>query len=441
MYNGSIDVLRAASKKTGIPLIAPGETPSGGQLFQYYDGKIGDVGLLEHILKTHKPEQFIDLASMIEAGGSMAGPELYVLNNVVQTYYFFKTAFAHGVKRGLVSGTATVFGKLDPGTTGFTEDVNRARKDSSDLDPATTQIGKFGGEKLHQYLLAIVKYELSHDSTFCKYLDNIELQSRLRYPTSIYGWTKVMKEVMIEYFAKQNNAMWCVLRYMNLWGGDPEFPEIHGINIDKNDSHLLPNGFDRLLEFRRRKDIHDRRLLPTEYLPLNGMDWEGTSHHTTERDYIYLGDVIPPHLNLEMQGIFNFGTDVPVGTILGMRSIAEIGEANLILLSKDDYTADPETPGGIILNKDVDPNALYVRICSRRDGDAMRAYANAKKIREKYGFIANVVPLTEQFFPNDAIERKYGANRVAAFAANQRALVDLLNSREAVFERYCQSKR
>jgi UDP-glucose 4-epimerase len=127
-------------------------------------GDVGDLPLLDRLLKDRHIEAIIHFAGSIVVPESVTNPLLYYENNTVKSRGLMAAAVANGVKAFIFSSTAAVYG-----------------------NPAENPVS-----------------------------ETAALQ-----PMSPYGWSKLMTEIMLRDTAAAHDFRYVALRYFNVAGADP----------------------------------------------------------------------------------------------------------------------------------------------------------------------------------------------------------------------------
>ena len=173
-----------------------GFVPSG---FDLIEGELSDRLLLEDTFRSAREsgEPFdgvLHFAALIEAGESMAKPEVYFRNNTASTLSLLEAVLAEGPRRLVFSSTAAVYG--EPESSPIREDARLA-------------------------------------------------------PTNPYGQSKLLVEEMLTWFNRIHGLRYASLRYFNV-AGAPEGPSgIHRGEAHEPESHLIPLVLDVALGRRR----------------------------------------------------------------------------------------------------------------------------------------------------------------------------------------------
>jgi UDP-glucose-4-epimerase GalE len=159
------------------------------------EGDLEDAALLRKTLDAYKVEGVLHFAASIAVGESMANPQKYFRNNLVNTLALLDAMVAAGVKNIVFSSSAAVYG-----------------------NPLKTPIP----------------------------------EDHPKNPTSPYGESKLMMERAIEWYGQAYTLNWAALRYFNAAGADPEgeLGEAHD-----PETHLIPLVMDAALGRRPEVEI------------------------------------------------------------------------------------------------------------------------------------------------------------------------------------------
>ncbi len=201
---------------TGVKSLIPAEAA-------FHHGDIGDDGLLSLLFREHDIEAIVHFAGSIVVPESMADPLGYYFNNTIKSHKLLNSAVAHGVKHFIFSSTAVVYSPTEPMPLS-----------------ETCQLG----------------------------------------PISPYGASKVMTERMLADTAAAHDLSYCVLRYFNVAGADPQGRV--GQSSPKA-THLIKTACQAALGRR-------------DHLSIYGTDYP-TRDGTTLRDYIHVTDLAAAHLD------------------------------------------------------------------------------------------------------------------------------------------------
>jgi len=155
---------------------------------EFVEGDLADRPLLERLFLSARDsgeayDGVLHFAALIEAGESMAKPEIYFRNNTASTLSLLEAMLAHGPRRLVFSSTAAVYG-----------------------EPETVPI-----------------------------LEDARLE-----PTNPYGQSKLLVEQMLAWFHRIHGLRYASLRYFNV-AGAPEGPQgvVRGEAHDP-ETHLIP---------------------------------------------------------------------------------------------------------------------------------------------------------------------------------------------------------
>ena len=143
---------------TGFRFAVPDDVP-------FYEGDIGDGGLLARIFAEQGTQAIMHFAGSVVVPESVADPLKYYRNNTARTRDLIEAAVAGGIPHFIFSSTAATYGI--PDTVPVAEDVPKA-------------------------------------------------------PINPYGTSKLMSELMLADIAAAHPINYCALRYFNVAGADPQ---------------------------------------------------------------------------------------------------------------------------------------------------------------------------------------------------------------------------
>jgi UDP-glucose 4-epimerase len=184
-------------------------------------GDTGDQALVARLIREHGVEAIIHFAASVVVPDSVRDPLDYYRNNTVNSRALIDCALKNGIRQFIFSSTAAVYG-----------------------DPA--------------------KIPAKEDSP--------------TQPTSPYGWSKLMTEIMLRDAAHAHDLSYLVLRYFNVAGGDPRRRTGQS---SKAATHLIKVAVEAAVGLRPKLQIFG-----TDYPTPDG---------TCIRDYIHVSDLARAH--------------------------------------------------------------------------------------------------------------------------------------------------
>lgn len=210
---------------------------------KFIEGDLADTALLDRIFSAYPVEAVFHFSAFINVGESVTAPAKYYENNVVNTLHLLDAMVRHNVQNFIFSSTCATYG-----------------------EPERIPI----------------------------------VEEMRQWPINPYGWTKLMVERILADYHRAYGLNFCVLRYFNAAGADPE-AEI-GERHDP-ETHLIPLVLDA---------ASGRR----ESISVYGTDYP-TPDGTCVRDYIHVNDLAKAHIlalaYIQKEGIsadFNLGNGV-----------------------------------------------------------------------------------------------------------------------------------
>jgi UDP-glucose 4-epimerase len=186
-------------------------------------GDSGDQARVTALISEHRVDAIIHFAASIVVPESVRDPLGYYRNNTVNSRALIETAVKQGVRHFVFSSTAAVYG-------------NPARMPVREDDPTV--------------------------------------------PTSPYGSSKLMTEIMLRDAGAAHGLRHVILRYFNVAGADP-----HGRTgqSTKGATHLIKVAVEAALGLRPKVDVFG-----TDYPTPDG---------TCIRDYIHVSDLVAAHFD------------------------------------------------------------------------------------------------------------------------------------------------
>jgi UDP-glucose 4-epimerase len=184
-------------------------------------GDTGDQTLVARLIREHGVEAIIHFAASVVVPDSVRDPLDYYRNNTVNSRALIDCALKNGIRQFIFSSTAAVYG--DPVKTPAKED-------------SPTQ------------------------------------------PTSPYGWSKLMTEIMLRDAAHAHDLNYLILRYFNVAGSDPRHRTGQS---SKAATHLIKVAVEAAVGLRPKLQIFG-----TDYPTPDG---------TCIRDYIHVSDLARAH--------------------------------------------------------------------------------------------------------------------------------------------------
>jgi UDP-glucose 4-epimerase len=225
-YIGSHAVL--ALRDAGWPVVVIDNLTTGFQWAiaedaAFEQGDIGDQAFVERVLAQYKVKGILHFAGSIVVPESVENPLKYYRNNVANSRTLMEAAVNQGVPHFIFSSTATVYGM--PDVSPLFEDMPKA-------------------------------------------------------PISPYGHSKLMTELMLADVAAAHPMNYCVLRYFNVAGADPQ---ARSGQSTAGATHLIKVAVEAALGKRTHVGVFG-----TDYPTPDG---------TGLRDYIHVTDLAAAHLH------------------------------------------------------------------------------------------------------------------------------------------------
>jgi UDP-glucose 4-epimerase len=181
-YIGSVTVERLLGKGASVVVLDDlyrGHRAALNEKVPFYEGKVGDRGLIARIAREHRIEACVHFAALTYVGESVNEPERYFENNVEQGIALFGALLGAGVKRIVFSSTCATYG-----------------------DPDEVPIR----------------------------------ETQRQWPKNPYGWSKLMLEQTLAAYDVGHGLKFVALRYFNAAGATERLGELH-----EPESHLVPS--------------------------------------------------------------------------------------------------------------------------------------------------------------------------------------------------------
>ncbi len=291
-YIGSVTVehlLSRGEKVVVLDNLVRGHRQALDAEVPFYHGDVGDLTLLAQIAREHELESCIHFAALAYVGESVQKPKLYFENNVQQGIALIGSLVQAGVRRFVFSSTCATYG--EPESLPIKEDSRQ-------------------------------------------------------WPTSPYGWSKLLLERLLASYDTAYGLKFVALRYFNAAGATGK----HGEDHDP-ETHLIPNVL--LAASGAQSEV---RIFGETYATPDG---------TAIRDYVHVSDLAEAHRRaleyLQQGGRSEF---LNLGSGRGY-SVMEVVECA----------------------REVTGKSIPVRMEPPRPGDASRLLADASKARNILGWI------------------------------------------------------
>jgi len=241
-YIGSVTVEHLGSHGQDVVVLdnlSRGHRDAVDPAIPFYQGDVGDVALVARIAREHQLESCIHFAAFAYVGESVLQPRLYFENNLAQGVALFGALLEAGVRRIVFSSSCATYG--EPESIPIKEDARQ-------------------------------------------------------WPTSPYGWSKLLLERALASYDLAHGLKFVALRYFNAAGCTAARGEHHD-----PETHLIPNVLRAASGTLSQVSVFG--------------DSYPTPDGTTIRDYIHVTDLAEAHASaleyLRSGGgsdFFNLGT-------------------------------------------------------------------------------------------------------------------------------------
>lgn len=253
----------------------------------FIKGNAGDIELVSKIIKQNEIKEIIHFAGSIVVPESVSNPLKYYNNNTATTRNLLEAAVKNNVKHFVFSSTAAVYGMVG-------------------IEPVN--------------------------------------EKNTLNPTSPYGRSKLMSEMMLEDISNAYPISFGALRYFNVAGADAKG---RSGQSTPNATHLIKVATQTALGQRDHIDVF-------------GTDYE-TPDGTCVRDYIHVSDLIDAH-------------------ILILKHLRSGGENTIMNCG---YGVGYSVNQVIDMVKKVSGIDFETRYAKRRDGDPAAVVASSKKLKSE----------------------------------------------------------
>lgn len=238
---------------------------------------LSDSNATAAVFDKYKIDAVIDFAAYLAVGESMENPKKYIENNVENFVKLLDVMKEKGCHYIVKSSTASTYGNPEDKYFPLKENYqNNANIQKSALLPGKWNEKDFVGEDFFQNIINY--YEKTFADRSDLKLTNIDV-TKLRIPTSIYGLTKLLDEIILEKYNQTSGIKYVSLRYFNVCGA-----EIDGhMGEDKpNPTTLMTVCFWTIME-----KFPELKIFGDDYSTKDG---------TGIRDYIHPLDLATGHV-------------------------------------------------------------------------------------------------------------------------------------------------
>lgn len=295
-------------------------------------------------LNKYPPDAVIDFAASAVVTESMQNPQAYLENNIYHFLNLLEAMVESGVKYLIKSSTSSTYGEpRRESDFPLKEDYQKHHHFSKSALLEANYDGKtLSGEELFSKLIGNIQHHLP---TGLK-LSNCEI-TELRIPTSVYGLTKLVDEILMKKYYKKYHLNSVALRYFNACGAD-----------DKGDI-----GEDHHPELALIPNVIATALGQKEHFDLYGTDFPSPDG-TAVRDFIHVNDLASGHIKAltflkSNPGFYVFN----LGNGRGFSIMGVIKMAEKVLNQKINIITHP-----------------------RRSGDPAISYANISRAKQLLGW-------------------------------------------------------
>lgn len=257
-YIGSVTLAALVQRSEPVVVLdnlSRGNRGAIGTNVCFYNGDVGDSDLVQRIVRKHGIDSCIHFAAYAYVDESVKNPRLYFENNVNQGIRLLQVLIETGVSRFVFSSSCATYG-----------------------EPRFLPIS----------------------------------EEHPQYPSSPYGWSKLIMERALESYSAPYGLQFVALRFFNAAGATGTHGEYH-----VPETHLIPNALAAACGRR-------------EYLSIFGSEYP-TPDGTAMRDYIHVTDLAHAHIlaldYLHRGGksdFFNLGTGMGHSVLEVMQTVMRI---------------------------------------------------------------------------------------------------------------------
>ena len=241
-------------------------------------GDIGDSARLDEVLKKYNVTAIIDFAAYLAVGESMSNPVKYLQNNVYNFVNVLDVMVKNGCRYIIKSSTASTYGNPLKDTD-FPLKENYQESvlfDKSELLEGQWDNKTVSGDDFFENLINHY-HDHFQDRDDLK-LDQSEI-NKLKITTSVYGFTKLLDEIILSKYNKNSDVDFIALRYFNVCGAS--------LDGEYGDDKPQPSNLMTLIIFSLLGKIPSLSVYGNDYPTKDG---------TGLRDYIHPIDLATGHV-------------------------------------------------------------------------------------------------------------------------------------------------
>ncbi len=263
-------MLESGYEVIGIDNLQDSKRESVSDKVLFFEGNYGDAKLLDTIFSNHEIDCVFHLAAETTIEYSMTQPSKYFVNNVVNGISMLDTMLKHNINKIIFSSTAATFG-----------------------EPQYTPID----------------------------------EDHPKIPINAYGESKLMFEVVLEWYHKAYGLKYNLFRYFNAAGATA----INGENR-KNETHIIP--------------LIVKSVIRNEKFYVFGNDYN-TKDGTCIRDYVHVLDIAKAHLlsidnlNIRPNAKYNLGNSIGFSILDILNTFTEVTGKKVNWTFHDRRIGDP----------------------------------------------------------------------------------------------------
>jgi len=258
---------------------------------------VGDPGAMDKIFQKYRIDAVIDFAAYLAVGESMEDPKKYLQNNDENFISLLDSMKKQGVNLIIKSSTASTYGNPEKESDFPLKETYQESymPQASALLPGVWDGKNVEGEDFFE---VIIKYYQDKCKSRPELQLNEEEISKLRIPTSIYGLTKLLDEIILNKYNQSSGIDWISLRYFNVCGAS--------LDGEMGEAKPKPTTLMTLAIWNLIGKLDTLSVFGNDY---------PTNDGTGVRDYIHPLDLATGHvaalrylLDGNKSAIFNLGT-------------------------------------------------------------------------------------------------------------------------------------
>jgi UDP-glucose 4-epimerase len=265
------------------------------------------------VFKKYSFDAVIDFAAYLAVGESMIEPKKYLKNNVLNFIHLLDTMVKNNCKFVIKSSTAAVYGNPKDSEPLTEQYLEKTKFDESQLLEGSWNNSRVQGEVFFTNLVDFYENLIkNHPEQEILSLTKID-KMILRNPSNVYGFTKLLDEIIMKKYDILFGIKGVALRYFNVAGAGiaGDMGEDHPV-----ETHLIPLAIQNIF-----KELSDFKVFGNDY---------DTPDGTALRDYIHVLDLANGHIRAleyllkeKTSNTFNLGNGKGYTVLEVLKSVGE----------------------------------------------------------------------------------------------------------------------